>query len=238
MPGPFSPTLASYHTATAPPWTPPQQASLAVWLPLETDMDDISGNGRAFTPVGSPTYPTDPDDPTKTVLDLNGSSQYGVLTSHTGLLGGTEVSYGAWIRPRTFGGGGYGRVLSERQGNSSIECNLDDTAANNGATCGYYSNTTNNLVDAPDNTVIVNQWIHLFFTRTNGSSILYADGVQIASNTAGYSTLNGADNDNIYLGDRYDFVRRFNGYMAHIMWWKDVVLTPAEVLDVYQNSRG
>ena len=235
----FTHKLATTYKDTGPTWVPPQEANLEMWLPFSSNFTDSSGNGRDCTVgEGTPTIIADPEGGGRNCLDLDGSSRLFMDVNPAGLGGGTTMSFGGWARPETYGEGNYGRMINHQDQSSSdyvISTYITDQNAEHDLLVGVFGPQTGSVVRVA-NVITLEEWFHFFYTRKSGEGILYVNGIDVGNHaTTTYTTLKTSTNP-VDIGDRKDFVRKWNGQLRNLMIYRNALLTPAEVIDIRDNT--
>ncbi len=150
------------------------------------------------------------------------------------LTGSLTIS--AWIYPRSFGGGNYGRILDKGDGPSSrgFSLMLDGTNGNFGymAYGSTYASSNNNVIE-------LNTWTHICFTydRQKQTVAFYVNGQEAGSSDYTQSPADNAG-DLLYIGLRgYDKNRYFDGAMNNVTL-HDRALNADEVQQLLAASNG
>jgi len=237
VPRPFTRGRTGLYVPSGGVWTPPHPTDLKLWLKLEGDLTDSSGNGKNFLDVSSSGFVQAPDG-TKQVLELNGTSQYVYLpgASNTGILGGTSASYGLWFRARSFGSSDYGRFFScDYSDSPPIDGFVNNGYGDHAASLRYYFNPSGDVSELPNGSIVLDNWHHIFTTVENNSQIIYLDGVSLVTASEPITSLRDSSVV-IFLGNRDTYDRYFDGYFSGGMFYRNRALTPAEVVDIYTNT--
>jgi len=234
----FGNKLATTYKPSGP-WTPPHAANLELWLPYNTDFNDASGNGRnSYTAAGTPQLVTDPDG-TENVLYLNGSSRLHITANLTGLTGGQAASFCCWVRPVTYGDNSYGRIITQRYASSgdetpTIDVFFNNSDVSNGFSAAWYSDNSSQLNTG--GVVGLNSWSFIGQTMESGNHIAYEAAVSRNTGLKAYTALNTNSNAPVVIGDRQNGTRTSRTYIRQIMWWKDVILSQQDMLDIMTNT--
>jgi len=122
----------------------------------------------------------------------------------------------AWIYPTDWGGGNYGRI-SDKASNIFFVTNAGGTngvealawyRTRTGATTNYRSN---------NNSIVLNTWQHVAVSSTSSGSVLYINGQPVSSYVVSDVGSGTVDNDvgtNLYIANRADLARNFEGQMT------------------------
>jgi hypothetical protein len=138
---------------------------------------------------------------------------------------GDALTIGAWIYPRTFGGGSQGRILS----NSKTMFYVDDTNDNLG-----FSNDNSTYVNSASNSIYVNTWQHVMVTRNSSGSVnFYVNGDISGARNQNAGTL--STGSVMHIGNNPSLNRGFNGIIDNVVIWNRV-LSVNEVKEQYYKG--
>lgn len=160
-------------------------------------------------------------------MDFDGTDDYIVATTTALFDALPRFSVAAWVYLDGWGGGNYGRIFDKGQngsgyfGRGMFVCNDGGVNCNSQSLSFYQSfnsDTYKGWWSSPANSLSTGQWYHVAVTYDNTSTgndpMMYINGksVSVTENTTPISGT--ADNDadaDLYIGNRYDTTRAFNG---------------------------
>lgn len=143
-------------------------------------------------------------------------------------------------RRRDGSGSGTSDGIYSRTGSSSGQSNgqFEVFVYSNKVYCrGIFSGsvTVGNIVSLTDNV-----WTHIGCTMnwdgTNMNATLYKNGVMISSETKTVSSYQYTSYLTRIGVSKYNYNRVWNGHIDEVMWFKDKVLTPSEMSNIYNNQ--
>jgi prepilin-type N-terminal cleavage/methylation domain-containing protein len=192
-----------------------------------TTASDLSGNGRTITFVGTPTWPTNTPKLSGCAIGLNGSTQYGTISSTAfDRVGGNELAVSVWIKPSRLGGQYQGIVSNRLDGgtfNWILYLHTTDGSVQLHGAAQYKSNYI------PP----INTWTHIAaIVDANGNSTLYANGV-VVQTLSGYSfsSLSGTLN----IGSTWPGGEPFQGSIDEVRIFSKT-LTAMDVKHIYAEG--
>ncbi|MFA6261462.1 MAG: LamG-like jellyroll fold domain-containing protein, partial [Bacteroidia bacterium] len=249
-------SLYSYKFNVPPP--PPPMGLVAYW-PLDSNTNDLSGNGYHGTNVGSPVAVSDVNGNPSKAYSFNGTSQYikcgDILDSLFSRNPATRFSISFWAKTNQLSLAQGDNVLIAKSGASSAGPYQWYMAhENNGsivALISYSTQAATNFYEVKSQTSIgENQWFHAVLTYdgtlTNNADRLkiYVDkqaGVYSRSTGPGGTTTNNTTQE-VTIGGTYlsgNPVNGYNGSMDEIRIY-DYVLSLGEIdtLNLYKQITG
>jgi hypothetical protein len=156
-----------------------------------TSAEDISGNGNVGTLENSPS-PV-PGKIGQALLFNQGSTSDQYVHLGDSIVGTNTVTVSAWINLTGWGGNGHGYIVGTADPNdmmypefiifcsSSFNTSTDTVFLNSDA-----QNGGSDSLAAPSGTISLNTWEFICCIRnSNGSGIIYVNGVQVASGATG-----------------------------------------------------
>jgi hypothetical protein len=125
----------------------------------------------------------------------------------------------AWIYPTGWGGGTYGRIIDKGDSNVFFVTNAGGT--NGVEALAWYRTRTGTATNyrSNDNSIVLNTWQHVAVSSTSLGSVLYINGQPVASYVAsdvGSGSLNSDVGTNLYIANRADLARNFEGQQSDI----------------------
>jgi len=148
--------------------------------------------------------------------------------SYTTLVG--DKSFVAWIKPRSFGEGGYGRFID----NGKVMFSVYTSGNRIGFSSDGYSTTA---LSAVNSVTFNNQYVFICATRTStGITNIYINGV--LSGTANQSSGTPATGtNNIILGNNNAGSYAFDGLMSNVRIY-DGILSTQEIAQLWQDEKS
>jgi hypothetical protein len=142
-------------------------------------------------------------------------------------IGSGAGTYSAWIFARSFGGFGAGAVIDN--GGARLR------VTSSGSKFAFSSNNFAATASSANNSVILNQWIHIAVTRdASGTANLYVNGV--LSGTANQTSGTPTPGNNVEIGNNLTGVVGFDGIIDEVRIYNEV-LTQAQITELY-NLEG
>lgn len=212
-----------------------------------SSVSDSSGNQNTLNMNGSMTTGDWVPGIFGSALDFDGTDD-DVSKTTSNLIDTNTMTLMAWIYPRTGGASNLGRIISlDDTGTSGTTDSpsflLNDNgidSVDNGLRFEFDFNTQNGNWNSAANVITLNAWQHVAVTYdntdANNDPIFYVNGRLVATQDS-LQSIGTADNMNgeIYIGNRADQTREFNGRMDEVKMY-DYVMTPAQI--AYQYNRG
>jgi len=138
------------------------------------------------------------------------------------LVNGGTISM--WVKPLTAGGGNLGRILDNNPGGYNIYMRTTQQITwEQNATSGLWSGT---------DTVPFNTWSHITLIYNSSGRWVYVNGISV--NSSNLATYLEDTNTPLFIGNRLDGTRAFNGSMDDIRIW-NISLSDEEINYIYQN---
>lgn len=151
-------------------------------------------------------------------IEYNGTGSYVNCGDFSQFQNLEPITVCAWIYPTGWGGLTYGRVIDK--GNSIL------FITNYGGTLGvealaWYRIRSTSPTDyrSNNNSIVLNTWQHVAVSSTSTNSVLYINGLPVSSYVSsdnGSGSLNNDSGTNLYIGNRADLARNFEGRQADI----------------------
>lgn len=194
-----------------------------------TISSDLSGNGQTIGFIGAPTWPTNTPKTFGCALGLNGSTQYGTISSNAfDKVNGNELAVSVWIKPSRLAGQ-YQGIVSNRLNPGVYNWILylhttDGSVQLHGGASQYKSNYI------PD----LNTWTHIAaIVDSSGNSKLYANGVLVQS-VSGYTF--GSASGSLNIGSTWPGGELFQGSLDEVRIYSKT-LTAMEIKNIYAEGR-
>ena len=223
-------------------WTP--WSNTIMYLPLEKDWNDYSGNNHNLTWNWTPTYTTSWG--TKNVLNLNGSTLWKIAN-----LSGTYTDYtfNVWCKPTNITTT-WQEIFDNTKSindvpNDSVYFNFNWTSQGwwkidfafqyrpNG-----WTNTYQNVYGTANRTA--NTWYNVVITSTSSWIKIYVNWTQIASNSTTWAIV--LDSGYNFIWGRYTnytqvYNNRFIGYMSEFIF-EDKTWTAQEISHYFDLTKS
>ncbi|MCE5187068.1 MAG: right-handed parallel beta-helix repeat-containing protein [Planctomycetaceae bacterium] len=168
-------------------------------------------------------------------VDINGVQDYLECPASQSLNLTSSLTLSAWVNPRSYGEGNYGRIVDKGVGSSGrgFTFMLDGSAA-----APSYLIYGGAIASGTSNSVPLNTWTHVCVVHDTaaGTAFFYVNGQPAGS--AVYTRRNlDTLNDPLYLGIRgYDKMRSFDGQIDGVRIYNRAV-SAAEAGQIYQLGR-
>ena len=158
-----------------------------------------------------------------TCLDFDGNSGNVQVTDSASLDLTGDFSISVWIKPTTIGEGNGGRIIEKANAYVFL------IGSNNAIT--LTNNTTN--ATSNNNAFKLGIWQHVVATYSDSGNVtsIYVDGVSVGTPTQNVNP--GNNNNDLYIGNRSAGDRTFKGKIDDLRIYKDRVLTPTEITNLY-----
>lgn len=147
-----------------------------------------------------------------------------------------SLTLSAWINPRSYGEGNYGRIIDKGDGSSGRGFSLMLNGTNGNVGYMTYGGT---YVSSDNNVVELNTWTHVCVTYDKQAQTVtfYLNG-QAAGSSAYTQSPADSSNDPLYIGVRgYDKQRNFDGTMDNVCLYNRA-LNETEVKLLYAVASG
>jgi len=143
-------------------------------------------------------------------------------------ISGTALTLEAWIYPTNFGGSvNDNNIINKEQNGFNNDFGYMIRCGNNGAINFNLGNGNWNELNAPQGSLVLNQWQHVAATYDGSNMIIYVDGNQVASQPATISFAPG--NENLTIGNwSITDGRAFQGRIDEARVWS-VTKTATEI---------
>ena len=207
-----------------------------VYLPLEGDYADASGNGNDGTPGGSPAFGA---ANWGTALACDGVDDIVTITDDPSFADLTQYTATACINATTYGGGGLGRIMdwNNSGGFSTVRYFVTDSSDAMQLNEGRYPTTEGQWI-SPGNSIQAGTNYHVAVTHdsTTQATQFYIDGVAVTTNeiqtpTGTFAPATG----NLHLCNRGTLGREFDGFLGHFRLY-DQVLDAGQINGVFQSD--
>jgi hypothetical protein len=191
---------------------------------------DASGKGNHGTTVGSPNYGV---IYSRAAMTLNGSSQHIDVGSGDLLNLTSNLTIMGWIKPVSFGQGGYGRIFERRNDvggffGYSLLLSLP-TQTFRFSAIGVAD------ADANANTAKLGVWQHVAVVRSSTTVSFYVNGFPAGGGTI--NAINGKANVTAVIGRVSNFNERwFDGSISDLRIYSRA-LAPAEIAAIYRGRQ-
>lgn len=129
-------------------------------------------------------------------LDFDGTDDV-VQTTYMGVLGSQDRTFEAWVFVSSSAPASNLAILDYGQ---NLAGSRNTFLVSGTRELRFISGGTNANIQAPVNSVPVNQWVHVAFVLDNGTGYLYVNGNQVG--TGSLSSVNTPSAQNIKLGER------------------------------------
>jgi hypothetical protein len=185
---------------------------------------DSSGNGNDGTNVGG-TYVAGHSGQ---AIDFDGATDYVAVNDDNSLDLTNEMTIAAWIRPRTYGAGGFGRIVDK---------NYMFYVANYSSLLNALSLYITSTVSSSQNIITLNTWQHVAVTF-NVSLSSNQVKFYVNSNPSGSATWTTSipvSTSSLYIGNSQALNRYFDGSIDEVKVWNRA-LTAAEIDQEYQSG--
>lgn len=168
-------------------------------------------------------------------LGFDGIDDYVDAGNNAVLDNMAEITILAWIYPEGWGQGSYGRILCKNDISSeqSYEMTLWNGGSEETVLVAFYGDTTSMTLQAPNNTISLNNSYFIAATNANGKQELYVNSVLEDSDTVATGDI--ADSaTNCLIGQRGDGLREFNGLIDGVYIYNRA-LTADEIAWLYHE---
>jgi hypothetical protein len=155
-------------------------------------------------------------------LNFDGSND--VVTMPSDVLGTGNITISAWVYPESFGGGSSARIAGNGQTYLKV--------GSFGSRFNFTSNAGAVVLNAADNSVVLNSWTHVAVTRqSDGTANIYINGVLSKTGASGTpvagSNFTISNSSGVAWDGSIDEVRLYNR-----------VLSAQEISDIYTDTGG
>jgi len=236
-------TKAGTGSGTVSSGSPPPSNPVANWKFDETSGTtalDSSGNGNTGTLVNGPSWTA---GKVNNALNFDGVNDYVNAGSPSSLNDMPAKTIVAWIKPISFGGGGYGRIFDKNQSGTNQGWNLFFPGSANLRFSQYFS-ITNGYWDSAQNSIVLNTWQHVavVYDRASASNVpkFYVNGNLLTISNSNYQSPSGSASSDasqpLTIGGRTAGDRSFNGNIDEVYVYNRA-LTQAEIQSLY-NAGG
>ncbi len=204
---------------------------LACWLfddPNDTVAEDSTENNNDGTLIGGTEWTAGKYG---SALSFDGTDDCVDAGSKLTLAEPNSVTFTAWIKPDTYGGNGWGRIMDNGDGTNGCSFYLAETV--NGLSYVVYGAAS---IRSNSNVITTGQWQHVAVVhdKENSKVNFYVNG-QTAGSTNYTNTGTEASLANFLIGMRgYDLSRAFDGDIDDVRVYGKA-LTQAEVQKVYEG---
>lgn len=202
-----------------------------------TSAVDRSGNGQTGTLGNSPEWSAG-----KRGAGLNFAGSGSQNVQATATFGNpTTMTYSAWIYPRSGGEGGLGRIIHKRTGNGapSFLTSHGFLGSSRALRFEYDFSVVTGQWNSPNDILTYDEWNHVAVTYDNSSTsnapVFYVNGVQQTTTTVQSPSGSPSTGTNIYIGNRSDLGRTFDGILDEVRIY-DYVQSHTQIL--YDYNRG
>jgi hypothetical protein len=205
-----------------------------------TRAKDLSGNNNHGTLTNGPARI---EGKVGQALNFNGTSTY-INAGHNASLGNLGPStYSAWIYPRSFGGGGTGKIISKNDGNDKFAFGVDNIDVTAGLEVFILGTGANIDAFTSNNAINLNRWqfvTAVYNGSTNASGVsFYVNGVLVShggsETNLGTPRIDDSTID-LKIGDIGDGSRVFDGLIDDVRIYNRA-LSAGEVNKLYQMGR-
>jgi len=191
---------------------------------------------------------------TKSVITkFNGSDSHiniGTAATWNSLIGDynlAKFSLSVWIRPTGWGENNYGFIFGageEDDGSISLYLRNDTGQQSIRVEVQHTSGGTDATALAPHDSIVLDTWTHVLITY-DGTGIaptperinIYINGKIVGSSRSwSRGVYEGIQTDDVYIGDRPDGDRAFEGYIDELACWTRIV-TPEEAGVIFSKGR-
>jgi hypothetical protein len=199
--------------------------------------EDISGKGRHATVSGAkPT--SDRKGQSEGAYLFDGSDDLIYLNTATGLTN-NNLTYAAWIKPTADPTtGSYTCLISVGEYGADQCMTINNNYHNTlGTNVGGYNNTASSSATSVSSKQlpVLNEWIHVTYTRSNTDIKMYINGVEKASVTTNSYLPKYANAALLTIGTRYNMSEGyFKGAMDEVRIY-DRALSAAEVQELFKQ---
>jgi len=188
---------------------------------------DFSGNGNNAT-----CYSGSNDCPTWTPLGkIEGAFYYDEIDDYfdvgSDIVDTNAVTVCAWIKPTTFGDGGFGRLVSNQEFQISIRDLNDDIIVT--------SNDWSNTATSDSNVIKLNKWQHICVVRPiSTTSKIYFNAEDVTVGVTSGTPQSGTQN--IEIGRENAFGGWFNGTIDEFAIWNRTLST-SEITAIFNRQK-
>lgn len=181
---------------------------------------DSSGNNNTGNLVNGPAWSADRLGGVGKALSFDGINDLVNAGSGVSLNLTNNLTISAWIFPRTFGGGGFGRIVDKTGGAVGYGLMLDNTNIANGFSFVAAGGGWTSL----SNIITLNSWQHVAATYNFGTVNFYVNGV-LRSTRSGVPAISSSSIQSLIIGNRADNLRQFNGIIDDLRIYNKVLST-------------
>lgn len=224
--------------AMATDWT---SSAVGAWVFNEgtgTTVDDVSPNSNTCTLNGNAAWSTTvPNSNVRYSISFDGTDDYlSCGTSDTFNLTGSFTVM-AWLKLTGYGESSNGRWLN--RGNATNTTGWGFAASN---TLSGYTNVpymviygATNFSNPASNTLPTGSWVHVAAVVSSGSSVAWYINGALSTGDTTITSLVGQTGATLYIGQRSDGLREFNGLIAEVGIF-NTALSARDILDIYNNG--
>ncbi len=195
---------------------------------FDANFNDESSNSNDGTPFSSPVFVQDRNDNATSAIKLDGVDDYIRVANDNNLSLAGSFSISFWIKPYTYGQGGYGRIIEKRDDTSNTGFHI------------YLSQTTNGIsftrigtqILSFENCVDLNQWQQFTFTYDGTTLKGFKNTTLINSYPLTPLVVTSVD---LLIGQATSMSRAFNGEIDDIYIF-DRVITDNEISLLFQTG--
>lgn len=217
---------------------PGEDTSLVARYPLQTDANDVSGNGYNLTLYGSPSYA---EAGGRTGIQLNGTSQYGTASGSV-MDGLTEFTITFWARLSANGDYPVITTNTAAYGAGSewtpeaVSIRFDISGYGNGPNQFKYAIQGMPELNTPNNSYSLNTWVHFAITfKKDVARTVYVNGSSVLQTISGGSeSLDKTVSSNVFAIGRGTKLGYFNGYVSDVRVYNQAK-TAGEILTIYNE---
>jgi hypothetical protein len=152
-------------------------------------------------------------------ITYNSTGSYVNVGDFSQLQSIEPITVCAWIYPTGWGGTNYGRIVDKGDSTILFVTNAGGTFGVQALAWYRTRGTTNTDYRSNDNSIILNTWQHVAVSSTSSGSVLYINGQPVSSyvsSTVGSGSIVSDVGDNLYIGNRPDLARNFEGQQTDV----------------------
>lgn len=152
-------------------------------------------------------------------LNFTTTTNYVDAGNNSALQNINPITICAWIYPTGWGGSNYGRIIDKGDSNVFFVSNAGGSFGQEALV--YYRTRTGTTTDFRSNngSIVLNTWQHVAVTSDNSGTVLYINGQPVSSyvsSTVGTGSINNDSGTDLWVGNRADFARYFQGQMSDL----------------------
>ncbi|MCW1310070.1 MAG: DUF2341 domain-containing protein, partial [Candidatus Nanoarchaeia archaeon] len=169
-------------------------------------------------------------------LNFDGVNDYVLVQDSETLRVTDDFSFEAWIYPYSFGENVYGRLLDQNSTEGYIFYVKNDSGKNQSLSVGFGNGTASSTYDSLNESIYLNTWQHVIvtFNKSLSSNQIKFFVNNVARGTATRTTSVYAGTSNLYIGNRAQLDRTFNGTIDEVRIYNKSLST-SEIADLYNN---